>query len=216
MNEPASPSPYMRLIAFGFRQLYTRFAWTYDLVAAGVSFGEWQAWGRCAIPFIRGKHVLELAHGPGHLHLALRRLGYAAVGLDLSWEMGVVALDRSVRAGLEGMLARADARRLPFPDQKFDTVVSTFPTSFIFAAETLQEARRVLTRDGIMVVVPGAAFRKTRHAEGLVSGLYRVTRQGETRLEAVSSQFAASGFVLDARSVATRRANVSVWVCRKA
>lgn len=206
----------MRLVAFGFRQLYTRFAWTYDLVSAGVSFGEWRSWGRCAIPFIRGKRVLELAHGPGHLHLALRRLDYAAVGLDLSWEMGIIALDRSARAGLEGMLARADARRMPFPDQKFDTVVSTFPTSFIFAAQTLQEAQRVLARDGVMVIVPGAAFRKTRHVEGLVSGLYRVTRQGEMPLETVSSRFAAAGFALDTHTVATRRANVSVWVCRKA
>ncbi|NIV35557.1 MAG: class I SAM-dependent methyltransferase, partial [Anaerolineae bacterium] len=33
-----------------FRLLYNQCAWVYDLVAWVVSLGQWNAWGRTAIP----------------------------------------------------------------------------------------------------------------------------------------------------------------------
>ena len=208
-----STSLFARLVDFGFQQLYTRLAWTYDLVAAGVSFGEWQSWGRCAIPHLRGRRVLELAHGPGHLHLSLRRLGYAAAAIDLSWQMGVNALDRLERAGLDGTLARADARHLPFPDRSFDSLVSTFPTRFIFEPEALSEARRVLARGGALVVVPGAAWTGTRPAERLAGSLLRATSGRGMPLEEVRGAFEEAGFGFHVQHADTRRARVFVWVC---
>ena len=90
MNRPPRSLP-AGLVRFGFRQLYTHFAWLYDAVAHVVSLGEWQAWGRAVIPFLgpaapQGTplRLLELAHGPGHLHLTLRQAGYHVVGIDLS------------------------------------------------------------------------------------------------------------------------------------
>ncbi|MGD1994820.1 MAG: hypothetical protein PVI59_16625, partial [Anaerolineae bacterium] len=50
-----------------FRLLYNQCAWTYDLVAWVVSLGQWNAWGRTAMPHLSGGRVLELAHGAGHL-----------------------------------------------------------------------------------------------------------------------------------------------------
>jgi ubiquinone/menaquinone biosynthesis C-methylase UbiE len=216
-----------RLVACGFRQLYTRLAFTYDLVAAGVSFGEWEAWGRCAIPFLRGRRVLDLAHGPGHLHLELRRLGWTAAGVDLSPQMGAMARRRLRRAGYDPRLARADAGRLPFQDGAFDTVVSTFPAGFILAPRTLSEVRRVLAPGGALIVVPSVEIAGRGIAEHFVRGLYRLTGQGGRRRIDVEVDvdvnvhvdvhvrriFAESGFAFTPHAVATRRARVSVWEC---
>ncbi len=81
-----------------FRLLYHQLAWTYDLVAWVVSFGQWKAWGRAAIPRLRGPRVLEIAHGPGHLLVAMARAGLSPVGFDLSPQMGRLARARLRRA----------------------------------------------------------------------------------------------------------------------
>jgi len=215
-----TPSPYARLVACGFRQLYTRLAFSYDLVAAAVSFGQWRAWARCAIPFLRGRRILDLAHGPGHLQLELRRLGYAAAGVDLSAQMGALARERLRRSGFDPRLARAAAGRLPFADGAFDTVVSTFPASFILAADTLAEARRVLAPGGALIVVPSVHIIGRGPAERLVRGLFRLTGQrGHAPANDyvdVSRVFAQAGFTLAPHAVAAPRGMVSVWECAPA
>lgn len=220
-DQPATTGPWGRLVRFGFRQLYTRLAWAYDAIAAGVSFGEWPEWGRCAIPFLRGRRILELAHGPGHLHLALRAQGLDVVSIDLSAQMSDMARRRveaflrrqPQQAGRGLRLARADARRLPFRDAAFESVVSAFPTDFIFTPDALSEARRVLRPGGRLVIVPAATFRGSGASERALDSLYRVT--GQRRREAVSPAqgFVAAGFSFRAAFVETRRARVTVWVC---
>jgi ubiquinone/menaquinone biosynthesis C-methylase UbiE len=76
-----------RLIKLGFHLLYHQFAFTYDAVAWLVSLGQWQAWGRTALKWVRGPRVLELGHGPGHLLIALARSGRQPIGIDLSPQM---------------------------------------------------------------------------------------------------------------------------------
>ena len=57
----------------GFDLLYTRFAGAYDLISNLVSFGEWREWGGMALSFIPDEvRVLEIGHGPGHLHARIR------------------------------------------------------------------------------------------------------------------------------------------------
>jgi len=90
-----------------FRLLYHELAWTYDLVAWLVSLGQWKAWGRAAIPHLHGQRVLELAHGPGHLLVAMNRAGLSPVGLDLSPQMGRLAQAR-LRRECPTMNRRAD------------------------------------------------------------------------------------------------------------
>jgi len=86
-----------------FRLLYHELAWTYDLVAWVVSFGQWKAWGRAATLHLRGPRVLEIAHGPGHLLVAMTRAGFASVGLDLSPQMGTLAQARLRREHVGGV-----------------------------------------------------------------------------------------------------------------
>lgn len=206
-----------RLIRYAFQQFYTTFAWTYDAVAHIVSFGEWQDWGRAAMPFLpRDGRLLEIAHGPGHLHLMLRQQGFDAVGMDLSWQMAHMMSQRVL--GATGQLpqqVRASALRLPFADGAFASAVSTFPAGFIFQRATLDDVHRVLRPGGRFVIVPGASFRTEGISTEAVKFAYRVTGQGETRDEAMRPLFEQAGFAFESHTVQTKRATVTVWTLDK-
>jgi len=202
------------LIRFAFDQFYTTFAWTYDAVAAAVSFGEWQQWGRAAMLFLpRAGRLLEIAHGPGHLHVALRRAGYDVVGIDLSPQMSRMAHRRVLQAEEVPLLARASVLRLPFGDRSFACAVSTFPTEFVFAPETLSEVRRVLQPAGRFVIVPMARFTGRDALTGLLRLAYRATGQAETPADVARARFEAAGYAFAQHVVPTPRAEVIVWVC---
>jgi ubiquinone/menaquinone biosynthesis C-methylase UbiE len=165
------------LLRLFFHLLYNQLAWTYDIVAWLVSFGRWNRWGQAALPHLRGQRVLELAHGPGHLLLAMRRSGRRPLGLDLSPAMGRLARARLHRSGLAVPLVRARAQALPFRAGAFESVVSTFPTEFILDPATLDEAARVLGEGGRLVIVPGVAFDSRSRPYRFLKWLYRVTGQ---------------------------------------
>ena len=72
------------LIKFGFHLLYYQFAWSYELVAWLVSFGQWTAWRRLALQFMQSGPTLELAFGTGVFFIDMVEAGYKPVGIDLS------------------------------------------------------------------------------------------------------------------------------------
>ena len=162
-----------------FRLLYNEFAWTYDLVAWVVSLGQWTAWGRAAIPHLRGERVLELAHGPGHLLVAMAKQGLVPVGLDLSPHMGRLARQRLRRVEQAVHLVQARAQVFPLCDGCVDSVVATFPTEFILNPATLREVARVLRSGGRLVVVAWARLGGRDPLSKFIGWLYRVTGQGE-------------------------------------
>ena len=162
-----------------FRLLYNEFAWTYDWVAWAVSFGHWKAWGRTALSYLTSERVLEIAHGPGHLLVALQEGGWKPVGVDLSRSMSRIARRRLRKEGLDTCLARARAQELPFPDDHFESVVSTFPAEFILDRRTLQEVVRVLAPGGRMVIVASVRIGGQGIVGQFLRWLYRFTGQSE-------------------------------------
>ncbi len=197
-----------------FDQLYTNFAWAYDIVAMAASLGEWQRWGRTALAFLpRTGRVLEIAHGPGHLQAAMHQQGYQAIGIDLSPQMSRLACRRTFWYGVR--LARASALHLPFADGAFAGAISTFPSSFIFAPQTLAEAHRVLRPGGVFVVVPMARLTGQGLPAGALRLVYRLTGQYEDVGALGRRCFEAAGFDFAQYTVVTPRAEVMVWVGSK-
>lgn len=150
--------PLAPLLRLFFRWLYHPLAFAYDVVAATVSLGHWNEWVRVVLPFVQGMRLLELGHGPGHLQLSLRGAGRLVIGLDESRQMGRIAARRLRTEGGDAALTlvRGVSQALPFPNQSFDSLVSTFPSEYIFDPQTLSEARRVLAPGGRLIVLPAA------------------------------------------------------------
>ncbi len=214
---------WWRLVRFGFHLLYNQFAFTYDLVSRFVSFGAWRCWTQAALkhlPHETDAAVLELAHGTGNLQIDLHAAGYQVVGYDLSPAMGKIAQGKLTRRGLTARLARGRAQALPFASETFAAVVSTFPTDFIAAKETVSEVKRVLKPDGVFVIVPNAQLSGGGLSEQSVEWLYRITGQrgggdggGETRKDALAAMFA--GFQVEVVQERCTRSIVTVIVARK-
>ncbi len=211
--------PFRRFLRFFFWHFYHGFAWTYDFVAAVVSIGRWNDWIRASIPYIRGPHILEIGHGPGHLQFALRRSRLGSIaGLDESSYMGDIARRRLVRSGYDNInLTRGLAQHLPFPSGAFDTVVSTFPAEYIFEQETLQEVRRVLRRDGRFVVLPAAWIVGRKTLDRLAAWLFRATDQVPrfppvVMAEQLQALLQEAGFKSEFSTVAVRSSEVLVIV----
>ena len=169
-------------LRYFFKLLYHQLAFAYDLVAASVSFNRWKDWVKSVIPLIEGNRVLEIGHGPGHLHRVLLDRGLFAVGIDESRQMGFIAKHRT---GNTARLTRGLAQHLPFPRDSFDTVISTFPADYINDPRTLVEVMRCLRNGGRFIVLP-VAWPKNP----FLDWLFRVTGESPSEaLELVKTKF---------------------------
>lgn len=211
---------WWRLVTFGFRLLYNELAFTYDLVSKIVSLGAWRCWQRSALRHLAepgALPVLELAHGTGDLQIDLQNAGYATIGYDLSPHMGRIAGAKLYRHGLRARLVRGKAQALPFADGCFSVVVSTFPTAFIVAPETLREVWRVLAANGQFIIVPSGVLTGTGIITRFIEWLYRITgqRDGDGPLEALSEHIRDFGFEAVMHMEDCPRSRALVIIARK-
>lgn len=193
-----SMRPIQSILRLFFRLLYHQFAWTYDLVAALVSLGRWQAWVRSVLPYLDGR-ILEIGFGPGHLQLALHGRGLPAFGLDESLPMCRQAIRRLRRKGYSSSLSRGLARAIPFQNSSFDCVVSTFPAEYIFEPQTLRQIHRVLVPGGRLVILPAAWITGTGLPDRLAAGLFELTGQAGALaafLPGMESHIRSAGFAV--------------------
>jgi ubiquinone/menaquinone biosynthesis C-methylase UbiE len=197
-----------------FQLLYHSFAWAYDLVATVVSLGRWESWVLQAQPFVSGR-VLEIGFGPGHLQMSLHAGGLEAFGLDESRQMSRQAGHRLRRKGYPVRLLRGMAQQIPFPDGAFDGVVTTFPSEYIFEAQTLAEIRRVLRPGGKLVIVPSAWITGKGLLERLAAGLFQATGQAgmlNAVLPGMKQRIGASGFLVRHKLVELNGSRVLVII----
>jgi len=168
---------WFQLVSLGFHLLYHQLASSYDLVSWIVSCGKWREWQLAALPYIKGPDILELAHGPGHMLIALQASGHHVTGLDLSPQMGKLAMRRIRISKLPVSIMRAPVQNLPIADGSFDTVLATFPTEFIAERESLEEIKRVLRQNGRLVIVPQAKLTGDSAVVRFLESLYKITGQ---------------------------------------
>jgi ubiquinone/menaquinone biosynthesis C-methylase UbiE len=203
-------------LRIAFRLLYNELAWTYDLVSWGVSAGQWRAWQRTALPYVRAGPVLDVAHGTGSFLLDLQAAGKTPVGLDLSPAMSRLAR-RKVRSRLPAVpLARGRVQALPFASSSFGSLVATFPTEFILDAAAVVEFYRVLASGGVLVIVPVAVVTGLALPDRLARALLVATDQAtEAWLEPLQSIYQPAGFATHVERVRLPRSEVLVIIAEK-
>ncbi|MEN6394623.1 MAG: methyltransferase domain-containing protein [Anaerolineaceae bacterium] len=157
------------LFKWGYHLLYHQLAWTYDFVAAIVSLGQWNTWIHLALPFLSGQHILEVGFGPGHLLDTAIKCQKSIVGIDESKQMIHRARKMISTVVDNPPLIRGNIFAMPFPDEHFDQVVSTFPSEYIFDKAAIAEIFRVLIPGGQLIILPFALIKGKLWYEKLIN-----------------------------------------------
>ncbi len=90
-----------------------------------------------------GMRVLDLATGHGNTALAAARRGCEVTGIDQDADLLAVARGRAEAESLTAKFEVGDATALPYPDEHFDMVLSTFGVIDPSNRAAIHEAKRV-------------------------------------------------------------------------
>ncbi len=100
------------------------------------------------IPNSKGKKILDLGCGPGHLCKEASLLGMSVVGADYSENM----LDIASKNYHDLEFQKQDAEALTFDDNTFDVVVLNYLLLHVAdQIKTLNEAKRILKKGGMLI-----------------------------------------------------------------
>jgi ubiquinone/menaquinone biosynthesis C-methylase UbiE len=138
--------------------------------------GQWRIWQRLVIPRIYGKDVLELGCGLGDLQADMLEAGYACYAIEHSFEMvsAARATLKKRKIGTATQIIQGSAQHLPFNAETFDTVVSTFPSEYIYDPATIAEVERVLRPGGRVIVIEGANLLPVGFVQPFLVGIQAV------------------------------------------
>jgi ubiquinone/menaquinone biosynthesis C-methylase UbiE len=203
------------LLRLGFHLLYNEFAWSYDLVGWVVSLGQWRAWGRASLPYLLGPRVLEVAFGTGDILVDLQAAGFTVYGLDLSPHMTAITHRKLQKAGVTVPISCGAVQSLPFTDGVFDSVVVTFPPSFIREEIALQELARVLRPGGRLVVVDRAWLQRPIFVARLIEWLYAITGQRPQRYTSQTDWLREKGWDATEHEQQLENSAVYLWVAER-
>jgi ubiquinone/menaquinone biosynthesis C-methylase UbiE len=126
--------------------------------------------------------------------------------------MGLLA---KKRIGVNHKLTRGIAQHLPFADESFSSIISTFPTDYIFESKTLSEVKRCLRNSGRLIVLP-AAFPNNR----FLKWLYKVTGESPEHLnESIKSKLTApfvnAGFETEVQILDVKSSRLLIVIANK-
>jgi ubiquinone/menaquinone biosynthesis C-methylase UbiE len=162
------------------------------------------------------------------LQRALLERNLRVFGLDESTQMGRLArhnLRRYIAKSAHPdyaqiKLTRGISQHLPFPSESFDSIVSTFPSEYIFDPKTLGEAQRVLAENGRFIILPGASILGRGILDRAMAFLFRIT--GETPPDLVDilhertrKPFTSSGFQVEIHELNIKSSMVFIVVATK-
>ena len=208
-----------KLMAIFFQLLYHQFAWMYDFVAWSASLGQWNEWVLTPLPYLKNGTILELGFGPGHLQQAAFAQGHPVFGLDLSPQMAKIATKRLTKNGYDPRLTIGDGRNLPFADQSIDQIIATFPTEYFLDPKTLEEANRVLSSEGEIILVPTAWIQGNNLLHKLMAWVFIITGQSlekEHPLFETGKMFIEKfGFEVSMHSKKLQKSEVFIITARK-
>ncbi len=139
--------------------MFDAIAGRYDALNHLLSAGLDRGWRRRAVRALAltgTERVLDVCTGTGDLAIATARHARQVVGVDFSWEMLRLGLDkvRAASLGRRVALARGDAMRLPFPDASFDAATIAFGIrNVVDPVRAAAELRRVLRPGGRLAIL---------------------------------------------------------------
>jgi len=169
------------------RQTQIAAARAYEEFFVPALFGQWAAPVADAAGVTTGQHVLDIACGTGVLtrEVASRvGCGGFVAGVDRTPGMLAVAAERAPTIEWR----EGDAEALPYPDQRFDAVVSQFGLMlFADPVRALSEMRRVLKPGGHLAVAVWAGLDTAPAYAALVGLLERLA--GKPAADALRAPF---------------------------
>jgi ubiquinone/menaquinone biosynthesis C-methylase UbiE len=177
--------------------LVIHWAARYDLLAWLLTGGRERAFRERLIELAAvepGDSVLDIGCGTGTLAIvSTRHVGPtgSVYGIDASPQMIARATQKARKAGAPAVFQLAAAERLPFPDARFDVVLSTLMFHHLprnTRKQCTTEIRRVLKRQGRVLVVD---FGKPQARHGLLAHFHR---HGHVAVEDIESVLTNAGF----------------------
>jgi ubiquinone/menaquinone biosynthesis C-methylase UbiE len=146
-----------RLRKFLFETLYKN-KYLYRFASSVPFAGQWRVWQRLMLSRLHGFDVLELGCGLGDLLADMSEAGYMCYAVEHSPQMVKATRETLRRRKLDKIatVIQGSAQHLPFSNDTFDTIVSTFPSEYIYDPDTIAEVERVLRPGGHFIVVEGA------------------------------------------------------------
>ncbi|MBT3349879.1 MAG: class I SAM-dependent methyltransferase [Nitrospinaceae bacterium] len=146
-KEPENSIEYTKKID----KAYSKYARTYDVAVKLLPV--WKTWIKTVIPYIEGKRVLEASFGTGYLLMHYAK-NYETYGIDFNANMVEVAQKNLSRKGIKATLQQANAEKLPFPENYFDTIVNTMAfTGYPNGKQAMSEFYRVMKDGGKLIIV---------------------------------------------------------------
>ena len=151
----------------------------YDLLAWLFTRGRERAFREHLVALARitpGDSVLDIGCGTGTLAIAAkRRVGQTGevFGIDASPGMIARAASKAAAAGVDVSFTTGVAEALPFPDARFDVLLSTLMVHHLprpLRVECAREIRRALKPDGRVLVVD---FAQPADRHGLLAHFHR-------------------------------------------
>lgn len=140
--------------------MFNNISFRYDFLNHFLSLGIDRLWRKTAIRMLRSikpRHILDVATGTGDFAIQALSLNPEKVtGIDISEGMLSVGRRKVEKLKLTGKidLVTGDSENLQFPDDTFDAVTVGFGVrNFEDLVKGLTEIRRVLKRDGMLVVL---------------------------------------------------------------
>lgn len=158
--------------------LVVHWAARYDLLITLLTLGRERRFRQRLLELAHveaGESVLDIGCGTGTLAIAAKRVvGDSGVvhGVDASPEMIARARRKARRSGMDVVFEMAKAQSLPFPDARFDLVLSTVMLHHLPRAgrsQAVRDARRVLKPGGRLLAVDFVR----RSGKGLLAHFHR-------------------------------------------